>query len=90
MPYTDVSHIPDVLVHITQKKYVANILKEGLHPNKPRNSTGGNVEGRVYFALDADVLTDDTMDAASYTGPDAVVLHVDVTQIKARLRPDPE
>lgn len=83
-------HIPDVLVHITHRDNVASILRDGLLPNMPRTTDGGIVAGRVFLALDADVLTDDTLNAAFFKGPDAVVLEVDVSLFKSTLHPDPE
>lgn len=82
--------IPTTLVHVTHKKNVEAILKHGLMPNKTRTTAGGAPEGRVYLALDADVLTDDTSDGRFFSGPDAVVLNVDTTTLRDRLRPDPE
>ena len=83
-------HIPDVLVHVTHADRVASILAEGLVPNKCRTTTGGEVDGRVFLALDADVLTDDTENGDFFRSTDAVVLFVDVSTFKDRLRPDPE
>lgn len=83
-------HIPDVLVHVTHRDNVDAILRDGLLPNMPRSTDGGEVAGRVFLALDADVLTDDTLNAAFFKGPDAVVLEVDVSLFKSTLRPDPE
>lgn len=83
-------HIPDVLVHVTHKDRVASILRDGLLPDQERSTTHGDVTGRVYLALDRDVLTDDTHNAAFFNGPDAVVLHVNVSAYKHLLVPDPE
>lgn len=82
---SDLEHIPDFCYHFTPCDRVSSILKHGLLQGSPRTSKEGTPRG-VYLIADPSFLLDDGMDDFS----DGVILKVDISSFKLKLRPDPE
>lgn len=82
---SNLEHIPNMLFHITPASRVESILKSGLLMGSERSSQAGSIKG-IYLIADPNYLADDAMDNFA----NGVVLEVDVSSFKSKLKPDPE
>lgn len=76
--------IPDKLYHVTQEKYVDQILLQGLLIGKERSTSGGNIRGIYLTDAPLDLPYQDTHIPNPYS------IEVDIRGIKNNIKLDPE
>lgn len=85
-PSYDIHYIPDVLWHLTTRKYLPRIMKNGLIPKNGNGITAWrNTGDRVYLSLLPELYKVTELDEEGEDKDDVILLKVNIAPIKDRI-----